>query len=70
MSDTFYRAIKAQENLDDILINRYWPAGATEPPPKSVSDAIYWRAQGLTYAEIAEEMDTTLPIVVGILRRV
>jgi len=70
MSDRFYRAIKAQEKLDDIFINKYWPTGATEPPPKRVSDAIYWRAQGLTYAEIAEKIDVTTDTAIGILRRV
>ena len=68
MSDTFYRAIKAQEKLDDIFINRYWPAGATEPPPKRVSDAIYWRMHGLSYGEIAREMGTSKDVVKSILR--
>ena len=68
MNDTFYRAIKAQEKLDDIFINKYWPAGATEPPPKRVSDAIYWRYQGFSYAEIAREIGISKDRVKGILR--
>tara|TARA_A100001011_G_scaffold394388_1_gene486685 strand:+ start:1796 stop:2008 length:213 start_codon:yes stop_codon:yes gene_type:complete len=68
MSDTFYRAIKAQEKLDDIFINKYWPAGATKPPPKRVSDAIYWRAKGLSYGKIAKEMGTSKDVVKSILR--
>ena len=68
MNDTFYRAIKAQEKLDDIFINKYWPAGATKPPPKRVSDAIYWRAEGLSYGKIAKEMGTSKDVVKGILR--
>jgi hypothetical protein len=70
MSDTFYRAIKAQEKIEDIFINKYWPPGATEAPPKRVSDAIYWRSKGLTYAEIAEKIDVTTDTAAGILRRV
>jgi DNA-binding NarL/FixJ family response regulator len=68
MSDIFYKAIKAQEKLDDIFINKYWPAGATEPPPKRVSDAIYWRCQGFSYAQIAREMGISKDTVIGILR--
>ncbi len=66
--NTFYRAIKAQEKLDDIFINKYWPAGATEPPPRRVSAAIYWRYQGFSYAEVAREMGISKDTVIGILK--
>lgn len=69
MSDIFYRAIKAQDKLDDIFVNRNWPIGATQEPAKHVMQVIALRRKGFTNPRIARTLNLSLNAVKSITRR-
>lgn len=70
MSDIFYRAIKAQDKLDDIMPHRNWPIEAKVEPPKHIVETIKLFRKGYTQTKIAKELGITVHSVKATVRRV
>lgn len=69
MSDLFYKAVKAQKNLDRIYPDRYWPIGATEPPKPHVITITKMYAGGMRPCDITRKLGVSKAMVASITRR-
>ena len=70
MSDIFYRAIKAQDKLENVMPYRNWPVEAKTEPPKHIVETIKLYRQGYTQKNIAKKLGITLHSVKSTVRRV
>ena len=69
MSDTFYRAVKAQENLDSIYPDRYWPVGAVVPPSEHIITITKLYAGGMRQCDIVRSLGFSKDTVSSIVKR-
>jgi len=69
MSDTFYRAVKAQKNLDKIYPDRYWPVGATEPPKPHIITITKLYVGGMRQCDIVRSLGFSKDTVSSIVKR-
>lgn len=69
MNDTFYRAIRAQKNLDKFNPERHWPIGYTQPPTKQAIKIATLYGTGTPITKIMSELNLTRDSVMAVVRR-
>ena len=69
MNDTFYRAIKAQKNLDKFYPERHWPIGYTKPPSERTIKIATMYGTGTPVTKIMAELNLNRNSVMTVVRR-
>ena len=69
MSDLFYKAVKAQKNLDRVYPDRYWPVGAESPPKPHIIKVTKMYAQGVRPRDIVKQLGMSKPMGISIIKR-
>ena len=69
MSDTFYRAIKAQQNIDKFYPDRHWPLGYVDKPSDHVINIANLYGTGTPITKIMSELNLTRDSVMAVVRR-
>lgn len=69
MSDLFYKAIRAQDHLDVLYPDRYWPVGAESAPVPHVIAITKMYAGGMRPCDIIRKLGVSKAMVTSITRR-
>jgi hypothetical protein len=69
MNDLFYKAVKAQKNLDKIYPDRYWPVGAESPPKPHIIKVTQMYAGGVRPRDIIKQLGMSKAMVISIIKR-
>ena len=69
MSDLFYRAIRAQDHLDVLYPERYWPIGAESDPSPHIIEITKLYAGGMRPCDIRRKLGVSKAMVASITRR-
>ena len=70
MNYIFYRAIKAQKNLDKVMPRRNWPVDAKKKPAEHIIETARLYRAGYTQKEIAKKLNISIHSVRSTTRRI